>query len=244
MNRISRRNLMAMAAGMSPFAFIGQAKAGIFGGFATEWTQIANNLQLISTYIRQGEELRQKVLMVTDMAKHTLQLPAQIFGPIIGEIAGLHTIVQSGRALAYSMANLDAEFRSRFRGFGYSANAWYTQYRDWSQTSLDTTLGALRAAGLQGQQMSSEQAVLSQLRSMSQTTDGRLKALEVGNQIAEQQVQQLMKLRQLILADLQSKQAFQAAQIQKQASAEAANERLFNSGAAGSDPRRYQSGWK
>ena len=153
MNRISRRNLMAMAAGMSPFAFIGQAKAGIFGGFATEWTQIANNLHLINTYIRQGEELRQKVLMVTDMAKHTLQLPAQIFGPIMGEIAGLHTIVQSGRALAYSMANLDAEFRSRFRGFGYSANAWYTQYRDWSQTSLDTTLGALRAAGLQGQQI-------------------------------------------------------------------------------------------
>jgi P-type conjugative transfer protein TrbJ len=235
MNRtvFSRRALMAALVGLAPLAITQRARAGILGGFATEWTQLANNLQLINTYIRQGQELQQKILMVADMAKHTAQLPFQIFGPIMGDIAGLHSIVQNGRALAYSMANLDAEFRNRFRGFGYNANAWYTQYRDWSQTSLDTTLGALKAAGLQGQQLNSEQAVLSQLRSMAQA-----------NQIAEQQVQQLMKLRQLILADLQSKQAYQAAQIQKQASAEAANERLFTSGAGGSDPRRYQSGWK
>jgi P-type conjugative transfer protein TrbJ len=246
MNRtvFSRRALMAALVGLAPLAITQRARAGILGGFATEWTQLANNLQLINTYIRQGQELQQKILMVADMAKHTAQLPFQIFGPIMGDIAGLHSIVQNGRALAYSMANLDAEFRNRFRGFGYNANAWYTQYRDWSQTSLDTTLGALKAAGLQGQQLNSEQAVLSQLRSMAQGTDGRLKAIEVANQIAEQQVQQLMKLRQLILADLQSKQAYQAAQIQKQASAEAANERLFTSGAGGSDPRRYQSGWK
>jgi len=48
-----------------------------------------------------------------------------------------------------------------------------------------------------------------------------------------------MKLRQLIMADLQSKQAFQAAQIQKQAGSEAAEERLFQRGAVGVDSRRY-----
>ena len=47
-----------------------------------------------------------------------------------------------------------------------------------------------------------------------------MKALQVANQIAEQSVQQLMKLQQLMLADLQSKQAFQAAQIQKEAATE------------------------
>ena len=237
--RISRRAMFGAMAGVIPLALTRRAEAGILGGFATEWTQIANNLQLISGYIRQGQELQQKILMVADMAKHTAQLPFQIFGPIMNDIAGLHAIVQNGRALAYSMGNLDAEFRNRFRGFGYNANAWYTQYRDWSQTSLDTTLGALKAAGLQGQQLNSEQAVLNQLRGMAQGSDGRLKAIEVANQIAEQQVQQLMKLRQLILADLQSKQAFQAAQIQKSASAQAAEERLFQRGPVGTDPRRY-----
>lgn len=238
MFQVTRRVLLGIAA-FFPVLLPCRAKAGILAGLATEWTQLANNLQLINSYIRQGEELRQKILMVLDMAKHTAQLPSQIFGPIMGNIAALHSIVQGGRALAYSMANLDAEFRNRFRGWGYNANAWYTQYRDWSQTSLDTTLGSLKAAGLQGEQLDSEQAVLNQLRAMAQGSDGRLKALQVTNQIAEQQVQQLMKLRQLILADLQSKQAFQAAQIQKQVGAEAAQERLFQRGTAGTDPRRY-----
>jgi type IV secretion system protein TrbJ len=242
MNRcvpISRRTLIFAAAFLSPAALHRRVHAGVLGGFATEWTQLSNNLQLINSYIRQGEQLRQEILMVLDMAKHTAQVPFQTFGPIMSDIATLHSIVQNGRALAYSMANLDSEFRTRFRGWGYSANAWYTQYRDWSQTSLDTTLGALKAAGLQGQQLSSEQAVLNHLRGMAQSSDGRLKALQIANQISEQQVQQLMKLRQLILADLQSKQAFQAAQIQKQAGAEAAEERLFQRGAVGGDPRRY-----
>ncbi len=194
------------------------SRAGVVGGIATEWTQLANNLQLVNKYIRQGEELRQKILMVADMARNTANLPFQVFGPVMADIGRLAGVVQNGRALAYSMANLDAEFRNRFRGYQYNARTWFRDYRDWSQTSLDTTLGTLRAAGLQGEQLASEQAVLDQLRGMAQSSDGRMRALQVSNQIMEQQVQQLMKLRQLILADLQSKQAYQAAQIQKQAS--------------------------
>lgn len=220
----------------------GVARAGIMGGFATEWTQLSNNLQLINGYIRQGEELRQKILMVADMARNTANLPAQIFGPVMADISSLAGVVQNGRALAYSMANLDAEFRTRFRGYGYSANTWFKDYKNWSQTSLDTTLGTLRAAGLQGSQLASEQAVLGQLRTMAQSSDGRMKALQVSNQIMEQQVQQLMKLRQLILADLQSKQAYQAAQIQKQASEEAGTERYFQFGGRTGDGRGFQAG--
>lgn len=217
------------------------AQAGVLGGLATEWTQLANHLQLVNAYIRQGEQLRQEILMVLDMAKNTATLPAQVFGPVGSDIAQLASIVQGGRALAYSMANLDAEFRSRFRGWGYNARTWYLDYRNWSQTSLDTTLGTLRAAGLQGQELQSEQAVLHQLRSMAESSDGRLKALQVANQIAEQQVEQMMKLRQLMLADLQSKQAFQAAQIQRQASTEAASERFFTFGGRSGDGRGYHA---
>jgi P-type conjugative transfer protein TrbJ len=217
------------------------ARAGVLGGLATEWTQLANHLQLVNAYIRQGEQLKQEILMVLDMAKNTATLPAQVFGPVASDIAQLASIVQGGRALAYSMANLDAEFRSRFRGWGYNARTWYLDYRNWSQTSLDTTLGTLRAAGLQGQELQSEQAVLNQLRAMAESSDGRLKALQVANQIAEQQVEQMMKLRQLMLADLQSKQAFQAAQIQRQASAEAASERFFTFGGRTGDGRGYHA---
>ena len=55
-----------------------------------------------------------------------------------------------------------------------------------------------------------------------------MEALQVMGQISEQQVQQLMKLRELMMADMSSKQSYQAAVIQKQATSEAATERFFN----------------
>lgn len=236
---MTRRVLLLMVGGA---AIPATGNAGVLVGLATEWTQLMNNLQLVNGYIRQGEELRQKILMVTDMARNAAELPMQIFAPIMEDLNGLKSIVQSGRALAYSMANLDAEFSNRFRGYGYRARTWFRDYRDWSQTSLDTTLGALRAAGLQSQQMQSEEAVLSALRNMARSSDGRMKALQVANQILEQQVQQLMKLRQLMMADLQSKQAYQAAQIQKQASEEAGTERYFKFDGRAGDGRGFEAG--
>jgi P-type conjugative transfer protein TrbJ len=214
------------------------------GAFATELTQLLNHAQLVMQYLRQAEQLAEAVKQTTDMVKNSRVLPSQVFGPISDDINALAAIVQGGRALSYSLANLDTLFKARFPGYGYTGTGYFTQYRNWSQTSLDTTLGALRAAGLQGRQLQSEQTVLNSLRSMAQTSDGRLEALQVMGQISEQQVQQLMKLRELMMADMSSKQSYQAAIIQKQATSEAASERFFNWTPEVSDGTKFQSGWK
>jgi len=214
------------------------------GAFATEFTQILNHAQLLLQYIRQAEQLAEAIKQTADMLKNSKVLPGQVFGTINSDLNALASLVQGGQALSYSLANLDGLFRARFPGYGYGGTAYYVNYRNWSQTSLDTTLGALKAAGLQGQQLQSEQAVLSSLRGMAQSTDGRLEALQVMGQIAEQQVQQLMKLRQLMLADMSSKQSYQAAVIQRQAASEAASERFFTWTPEVSDRTTFQAGWK
>jgi P-type conjugative transfer protein TrbJ len=195
-------------------------------------------------YFRQGLQLQEEIKQTVDMIKNSKILTNQVYGAISSELNSLHSVVQGGMSLAYSMANIDALFRTRFPGYGYSATGYYQKYKTWSQTSLDTTLGALKAAGLQSQQMNSEQAVLDSLRSMAKASDGRMEALQVMGQIAEQQVQQLMKLRELMMADMSSKQSYQAAMIQKQAATEAATERFFNWLPGISDRTTFQSGWK
>lgn len=215
-----------------------------FGLGATEVTQLLNHGELVMQYLRQAEQLAEAVKHTADMLKNSKILPGQVFGPISSDLNALASIIQGGQALSYSLANLDSQFRARFPGYGYSGNGYFTQYRSWSQTSLDTTLGALRAAGLQGQQLQSEQSVLTSLRSMAQTSDGRMEALQVMGQISEQQVQQLMKLRELMMADMSSKQSYQAAMIQKQAAGEAATERFFKWTPEVSDGTKFQSGWK
>jgi P-type conjugative transfer protein TrbJ len=200
------------------------------GAFATELTQLLNHAQLVMGYLRQGQQLVNELNMYTDMLRNVKTIPNQVFGPIQADLNSLAQIVQGGRALAYSLGNLDQQFRITFPGYRTTPTAYYTNYQNWSQTSLDTTLGTLRAAGLQGQQLQSEQAIIRSLQSMSRTADGRMQALNVMGQVAEQQVQQLMKLRELMLADMSSKQAYQAAMIQQQAANEAATEWFFSTG--------------
>jgi len=156
----------------------------------------------------------------------------------------LANIVQTGRALAYSMGNLDGEFRIRFPGYQRIQQPWFKEYKNWTDTGLDTMLGTLKAAGLQGEQLQSEQNILASLRRMASGTNGRLEALQVVGDIAEQQTQQLMKLRQIMLSDLQSKQAYQAVQMQKDAATQAGVEQFFNYEGRTPDGQTFQGGWK
>ncbi|HXA67312.1 MAG TPA: P-type conjugative transfer protein TrbJ [Bryobacteraceae bacterium] len=212
------------------------------GAFATEVTQFLNHAQLVLAYIRQGLQLETEIAMLATMLRNTKNLSPQKFGQIQADINALAQIVQGGQALAYSLGNLDQLFRKTYPGYGTNPTVYYMNYQKWSQTTLDTTLGALRAAGLQGQQLQSEQAVINSLESMSQTADGQMQALNVLGQISDQQVQQLMKLRELMMADMSSKQAYQAAIIQQQAANEAAAQWFFTGGPVTSDGKTYLPG--
>jgi len=213
--------------------------AGVVAGFATEWTQILNHVQLIQSYIRQGLQLENELNRYQLALKESLVQPNQIFGPIQQDLSQLAQLVQGGRALAYSMANLDAQFRNTFTGYGFRTQGYYQDYQKWSQTSLDTTLNSLKAAGFHGQQLQSQESILSALRAQSTGAGGQVQAIEVGNEIAEQQVEQLMALRQLMLVDLQSKQAYQAEQIQKEQAATAAGQQVFTNQHLVTDDKKY-----
>jgi P-type conjugative transfer protein TrbJ len=212
------------------------------GAFATEITQVLNHAQLVLAYIREGLQLETEIAMLANMLRNTKNLSPQTFGQIQADINALAQIVQGGQALAYSLGNLDQLFRTTFPGYGRTPTVYYANYQRWSQTTLDTTMGALRAAGLQSRQMQSEQTVIKSLESMSQTADGQMQALNVLGQISDQQVQQLMKLRELMMADMSSKQAYQAAIIQQQAANEAAAQWFFTGGPVTSDGKTYLPG--
>lgn len=200
---------------------------GMFLG-ATEITQLANHLELANQLIQQVQMVRTQIQQYQDMLLHGLTIQNQTFGPIMADLQQLGQTIQGGQALAYSMANLDAQFQQRFPGYQQPGGVPYSQqYQQWSRTVLDTTLGTLRAIGLHGQQLQNEQAVVNSLRAMSQNAQGRMEAIEVGNQISEQQVEQLQKLRELMLVDLESKATFQAYELQQHANGQGDADAFF-----------------
>jgi type IV secretion system protein TrbJ len=197
---------------------------------------------IVMSYIRQGQQLENELNMYSNMLQNTQNIPNQVFGPIQADLNALAQIVQGGRALAYSLGNLDLLFTTTFPGYSTNPTAFYVQYQNWSKTSLDTTLGVLRAAGLQGQQLQSEQSIIGSLETMSQSAGGQMQALNVMGQIADRQVQQLQKLRELMIADMTSKQAYQAVLIQQEAAREATSQWFFSSAPAQGDGRLFQPG--
>jgi type IV secretion system protein TrbJ len=239
---LSKSLAVPMALLMAILSWPQATHAGVIAGFATEWTQVLNNVQLILTYIRQGEMLREQIVQSLDMARNSKRLPSQRWGNIAADIAALSKAVQVGRGLAYTMANLDVEFHNRYQGYGYRPNNFYNEYQSWSGSTMDTLLGTLKAANLQSTQMGNEEGLLTQLRSMSETTEGRMQALQVELQMNEQITQQLQKLRQLMLADIQSKQAFQAAEMQLGADRAAAEQQLLTRGGARASGFTYLGG--
>ncbi len=168
-----------------------------------------------------------------NMLQNTLNIPNQQWGNILQALTPLTNIVRQGQAIAYSMANLDVRFRQRFPDYGNFLNAnfgapqMYGSYQGWYTTQRDGIDGALLAANLQSSQFANENATMATLTAMGDSATGRMQALQVGNQIANQQVQQMQKLRQLVMAQMQMQANYMAAEAAKDAAKNAQAEKFW-----------------
>jgi P-type conjugative transfer protein TrbJ len=194
------------------------AIAGAATGAATEFTQLANNGELIKllessgiqvdnqlTQITQlAEQIQNQLNIYQNMLQNTAQLPAHIWGEVAGDLNDLRSIVSQGQAIAFSMSNADDVLGQRFSSYAAlrshlpEGDSFSSTYQTWSDTNRDTIAGTLRAAGLTARQFESEEATMETIRAMSVAADGQMKALQVGHEIAAQQVSQMQKLRGLV----------------------------------------------
>lgn len=230
-------------------AVVPMAAAGGGGGFigATEPTQLMNNFELVgigaqevqqvanqvTQIANQAQQIANQIQQIQNMVQNTMNIPNQIWGQIVPQLTQLANVVQQGQAIAYNMANLNQAFQLRYPNYQAFLNQnnapqFFQQYQSWYTTQRDSINGALRAANLQAQQFAQENQVMAQLQAMSQNANGRMQALQVGAQIANQQVQQTQKLRQLVMAQMQMQANYMAAEASKDAAKQAHAERFWN----------------
>ncbi|WCK80136.1 P-type conjugative transfer protein TrbJ [Agrobacterium fabrum] len=238
----------AIAAVILPVVFPASAQAGGVTGQATEWTQIANNTELISLVGKSAEQVNNQITQISQLAEqiqnqiniynnmlqNTAQLPSHIWGQVENDLKNLQNVVAQGQGVAFSMGNIDDVLKQRFQSFSEMKSnlpdgaSFSSTYQNWSDTNRDTIAGSLKAANLTADQFSSEESTMSSLRSMSESADGQMKALQVGHQIAAQQVAQMQKLRGLVSQQMTMMGTwFQSEQAQKDL-AQARREQFFS----------------
>jgi type IV secretion system protein TrbJ len=213
-----RTSRLAIALLMAAATIVSPVRAGTATGAATEWTQLANNAELIKLLESSGTQVHNQLTQINQLAQqietqlniyqnmlqNTATLPEHVWGQVEADINQLRSIIETGQSIAFSMGNADDVLQQRFQSYSTlrtnlpNNSTFSTTYQTWSDTNRETIASTLRAAGLTSEQFSTEEATMSSLRSMSETADGQMKALQVGHQLAAQQVEQTQKLRGLI----------------------------------------------
>ncbi|MBB6469487.1 P-type conjugative transfer protein TrbJ [Aminobacter lissarensis] len=226
------------------------AFAGAATGNATEWTQLLNNGELVSlvgksteqinnqiTQISQlAEQIQNQIRMYENMVQNTAQLPFHTWSQVENDLNRLRSLVAQGQGIAFSMSNADDVLRQRFQSYAdfksglAGGETFSSQYENWSTTNRDTIAGALKAAGLTSDQFSSEESTMSQLRAMSESADGQMKALQVGHEIAAEQVAQAQKLRALVAQQTTMMGTWYQSEQADKDLAQLRRERFFNAG--------------
>lgn len=224
------------------------ANAGAATGNATEWTQLLNNSELVGLVGQSAEQIQNQVTQITQLAEqiqnqmriyenmlqNTARLPGHVWGQVEGDLTKLQGIVSQGQGIAFSMGNIDDVLKQRFQSYADfktklpEGQDFSGAWQSWSDTNRDTIAGTLKAANLTAEQFSSEEGTMRQLRSMSESADGQMKALQVGHEIATQQVAQTQKLRGLLSQQMTMMGTwYQTEQAEKDV-AQARREKFFN----------------
>ncbi|TXR50464.1 P-type conjugative transfer protein TrbJ [Phyllobacterium endophyticum] len=214
----SNRLLAGLAAAALTIGAAAPANAGTATGAATEWTQVLNNGELVSLVGQSGEQIQNQLTQINQLAQqietqlniyqnllqNTATLPTHMWGQVESDLNQLRSIIDQGQSISFSMGNADDVLQQRFQSYSSlktnlpHAENFSSTYQTWSDTNRDTIASTLKAASLTADQFDSEEGTMSSLRSMSETADGQMKALQVGHEIAAQQVAQTQKLRGLV----------------------------------------------
>lgn len=240
--------LASLAASAIVLASVTPVHAGSATGAATEWTQLANNAQLVDllkssglqvdnqlTQISQlAEQIQNQLKIYENMLQNTAQLPNYIWGQVESDLNKLRSIVDQGESIAFSMGNADDILKQRFKSYADlkkdmpDTESFSSTYQAWSDTNRDTIGSTLKAASLTADQFDSEESTMSSLRSMSESADGQMKALQVGHQIAAQQVGQMQKLRGLVSQQMTMMGTWLQSEQTDRDLAQARREKFFN----------------
>lgn len=177
-------------------------------------------LRALQSNVNELRQIQAQLQQYDNMLRNTKSLDIRNLGTAIDALSRLDRVLGEGRSLAITASDYEKSFKTRFPGYR-TEKSYSEAFREWSETSRDSVLGALRVANMQTRGAMNEEQALASLRSAVATADGQKAAVDAGNQIALAQITQLQQLRELMVAQMQATGTYMAAQQQADASRDA-----------------------
>lgn len=201
---------------------------------STFYQQMFEYAEQVNTALNTAEQLQTQIQQYQNMVTQGTGLPDSMFGSIAADLKNVVSSYNRSQALGRQIQNIDSQFNTVFPGFesylNQAANSaevpTQDRYLKWSEQGRDNVKTAMEAANLNTGAFESEDAQLARMVSRSQSAVGRMQAIQAGNEIASQNVQQLQKLRDLVATQINMQGNYMAQQGDRKAASEAAEQRF------------------
>lgn len=202
-----------------------QAGGGGLTG-ATEVTQIMNNVQLAESYTQQVMQYQNQLLQYETMLKNLAENPLENITPQLNTLITNHARVMAGsRDIGSTMARVDQDFAGQFQS--PIAASFADKFRGWTTHSNDGLKAMALNAGAQREGFQNDEDALKALVEKNQASEGNLGAIKTLGEINALQLQESMKLRDLISQQQVAQASYLAAQNSKEQAKLDANKRVM-----------------
>ena len=187
----------------------------------------ANLARSVLHYARRLEQLdvqkKQYEQQITAMKK----LPNPPWRDISQTVARLDALMADGRAMAYQLGNLDAQFRATFP-VDRSFQDWPAERRAQAERTVATMGTVLANARAQAQVFNDGLGRIAQIKSQVGTIQGHEAALELQNTATVFNGEELMLLRQAVMAQTSMQAVYYADRVNTEAQQAATIEERLN----------------
>lgn len=205
----------------------GPALAGSVAGTggSTEVTQIINMAQLVNSYGQQVISYQNQLLQYSTMLQNLKSNPLGVLAPDLAKAASDATRLWStGKNIASSMSQIDKSFADTFKS--PIAMNFSDKFSNWSNSSMDALKSAMLNAGLQRENFRSDGEALQKLVESVSKADGTVSGLQAIGSLNAAQIQESMKLRDLISQQQVAQNTYLAAQTSKEQTKQTASDKL------------------
>ena len=186
-----------------------------------ESTQYANYAQL---YQQTSNMIQQLEVMRAQAARLSSDTP---FSQTSDLLKNIMSVVNQGQAIGYDLGVITKKFEMQYPGVKVNGS-YFDEYNKWSETTADSIKSALMAAGLQMANFETESATADTLRTMNKSATGQMQAIQIGNAVSSEMLDEMRKLRQLNTSQMQAHNAYLLGDKQKSDTKEAQSKFLLD----------------
>ncbi|MGH7617859.1 MAG: hypothetical protein ACREPM_11570 [Gemmatimonadaceae bacterium] len=197
----------------------------IGGGIVFDPTNFARN---VLHYARRLEQMDLQKQQLEQQLTAMRKLPSPPWRDINTTVTQLNTLMADGRALAYQLDGLDAQFRATFP-VDRSFRDWPTERRAQAERTVATMATVLAGARAQAQGFGDGLGRIAQIKAQVGTIQGHEAALELQNTATVFTAEELMLLRQALMAQTSMQAVYYADRVNTDAQQAATVEERLNS---------------